>query len=282
MAYTYDPSRSALLRPAQGTVFFPAGRPLTEAALCAEMARLAYAPFEREEEARTTLQGSLQRVGFPTCQLFSTGGTQAFLAEDRTSGLSILVFRGTELDPRDWATDLNALPASWPEGGLVHEGFAAALRVIWPALAPALSQVAGRLLYTGHSLGAALATLAASRHAPQAIYTFGSPRVGDMAFVQTLSALPHHRFTNCCDVVCRVPPEAFSYRHVGPASYLDRRGVLHVEPPGAIVERDQKRARRAYFWRWAWRPGTLWTRDLADHAPVNYLAAVTQLSRTAP
>jgi hypothetical protein len=33
-------------------------------------------------------------------------------------------------------------------------------------------------------------------------------------------------------------------------------------------------ARSLYMYRWAWRPGTVWVRDLADHAPINYVSAV--------
>jgi hypothetical protein len=276
MAYRYDASRTALLTPGHKAGFFPAGRPPSEAALCAELSRLAYVPFERDAEARLAVVSALRRAGFERSLLLSAGGTQAFLAHDPHSGLSVLVFRGTELDPRDWATDLSVWPVAWPEGGLVHDGFAHALNAIWAQVTTALTESAGRLIYTGHSLGAALATLAASRHAPGAIYTFGSPRVGNDAFVRSIAALEHHRFVNCCDVVCRVPPETFEYHHAGPASYLDRRGALHLAPAEAVVERDQRRARRAYLWRWSWRPGTLWIRDLADHAPINYYRAVSQ------
>ncbi|HEY7682088.1 MAG TPA: lipase family protein [Gemmatimonadales bacterium] len=194
----------------------------------------------------------------------------------------MLTFRGTELEPRDWSTDLNALPTAWPAGGQVHRGFADALRDVWDEVAAALVGLPSRLLYTGHSLGAALATLAASLRQPTVRYTFGSPRVGDAAFVQSLAALPHHRFVNCCDVVCRVPPEALGYAHLGPPAYLDGYGHLHVAPDDELVEKDQARARRAYLWRYAWRLGTLWTRDVADHTPANYVAAAAQLPGGAP
>jgi hypothetical protein len=112
---------------------------------------------------------------------------------------------------------------------------------------------------------------------PHALYTYGSPRVGDDDFVRTLSPLESHRFTNCCDVICHLPPKSFRYRHLGPASYLDREGTMRVAPARALVKRDHCRARLAYVWRWAWRPGTVWVRDLADHAPVNYFSALSQV-----
>jgi hypothetical protein len=90
-----------------------------------------------------------------------------------------------------------------------------------------------------------------------------------------LSGVESHRYTNCCDMISRVPFELFGYRHLGPALYLDRAGVLKVGPSHSEVRRDQVPARFAYWSRYAWRPGNLWTRDLADHAPVNYYSALS-------
>ena len=282
MGYHYNPTRKALVRPAEGARFFAGGRPTSEPVLSAELSRLAYAAFDRDPTARTELEATLRRVGFSRCTVFSAGSTQAFLAQDPTTPLSVLAFRGTELDPRDWATDLDALLMPWPGGGQVHKGFAEALNTMWSAVAAALATVTGRVLYAGHSLGAALATLAAARRPPHALFTFGSPRVGDALFAQAIATLDHHRYTNCCDIVCRVPPEALGYHHAGPAAYLDRTGQLHSGPTDSFVTRDQAKARRRYLWRWAWRPGTVWTRDAADHAPVNYLSALVHATHSAP
>jgi Lipase (class 3) len=277
VAYPYDASRAALYTPARGAVFFPAGRPATEAALCAEMSRLVYAAFEREGEARSRVQDALRRVGFAPPYLFSVGGTQGFLTSAADKAVSVLAFRGTQVNLSDLATDLQAWPRAWAEGGRVHDGFAEALGLVWGDLAPRLAAAAGRVLYAGHSLCAALATLAASRRAPQALYTYGSPRVGDEAFLRTLSSVESHRYKNCCDVICRVPTEVFGYRHLGEAHYLDQEGVVHRAPAEAYVRRDHVRARLAYLRRWAWRRRTLWTRDFADHSPVNYFSALSRV-----
>jgi hypothetical protein len=85
-----------------------------------------------------------------------------------------------------------------------------------------------------------------------------------------------HRFSNCCDWITHLPPERLGYRHLGPNVYLDREGAVEVAPSEARVRGDHLRARLAYTWRWAWRPGTLPTRDLADHAPVNYFSALSR------
>jgi triacylglycerol lipase len=277
MAYKYDPSRAALLTPARGAVFFEAGRPPTEAALCAEMSRLTYAPFESDQEAKCKVEEALKRVGFSICYFICAGGTQGFLTADTESSLSILAFRGTEVNRVDRATDLQAWPRAWAEGGRVHQGFAAALALVWDDLAPRLADAKGRRIYTGHSLGAALATLAASRQPPDALYTYGSPRVGDDAFLQTLSSIESHRYTNCCDVICRLPMELLGYRHLGFALYVDREGAVRPARDYRGARLDRLRARLSYLGRWSWRRGTLWTRDFADHSPVNYFSALSRM-----
>lgn len=276
MAFRYDPSRKALLTPARDATFFPAGRPGAEAALAAEFARLVYAPWERDEGARHLVLATLGRTGFPEVTFFSSASTQALLARDPVGDVTVLTFRGTEVDARDWATDLDTVMIPWAEGGRVHRGFAAALELIWADLVTALAAVPGRLLYTGHSLGAALATLASSRRRPAALYTFGSPRVGDLAFGETLAGLAHRRFVHCCDIVTRVPPEVLDFRHVGELVYVARDGRTLPLAESEAMAADQALARRDYAWRWAWRPGTMWTRDAADHAPINYVGPLME------
>ena len=274
MAMPYDPTWRALLRPAEGAVFFPGGRPADEAALCAELSRLSYVSFERDGAARRLAEAALGSAGFTEVRFFSAGGTECYLAHDPLAALSALAFRGT-MGPRDAVTDVLAWRRRWPAGGTVHYGFAGALEHVWPLVLPHLRRRPGRMVYTGHSLGAALATLAASLMAPDTLYTFGSPRVGDAAFVATLRTLPCVRTTDCCDVVCRVPPAWLGYAHLEGNQYADRTAQLHAEPPAAYVRADQAQARGAYRRLHAWRWGNVWTRDLADHAPINYLSALS-------
>jgi len=276
MGYHYDASRKALFTPAEDASFFPDGRPSAEPLLCAEMCRLAYAPFERDPAARGHMEATLRRIGFALRATFSSESTQSFLAQDPNGSLSVLAFRGTELDLRDWTTDLNLLLGPWPAGGQVHSGFAGALASVWEPVSAALASVRGRLVFTGHSLGAALATLASTRHRPDVLYTYGSPPIGDSDFGAAAASLNHHRYINCCDIICRNPPEGLKYCHCGSMVYLDRLGKVHAGAPDRLLARDQLGARLAYLMSWSWRPGTVWTREAADHAPVNYLWALSQ------
>jgi hypothetical protein len=71
---------------------------------------------------------------------------------------------------------------------------------------------------SGHSLGGALATLAAAhigQDAVQGLYTYGCPRVGDAAFAGKLPARSHYRFVHRDDWVPTVPPEFLGYVHAG-------------------------------------------------------------------
>ena len=134
--------------------------------------------------------------------------------------------------------------------------------------------VNGRVLFTGHSFGGALATLLASIHPPTVLYTFGSPRVGDTDFVAALNAIDSHRFVDCCDLVTFLPPAIFGYVHLGPALYIDRHRQLLVDPSSAAREEDRLQARLEYLVEYAWRTGNVAIRDLADHSPINYVTAV--------
>src|SRR5258707_1557170 len=106
----------------------------------------------------------------------------------------------------------------WNESaGRVHDGFAMATRALVPGIGEwikAASPDLGKLLLTGHSLGAAMATLAATIWRPDWLVTLGSPRVGDAAFVSTVLASHSVRLVNCCDVVTEVPPPVGGYTHL--------------------------------------------------------------------
>ena len=261
----YDPTRAALYRPGDAARFFPRGVPRNAAALCAEMSRLAYC---RDHE---TVERNLADIGFPDPLHFDEGGTQATLAVGEKA--AVLAFRGTEGDdPTDVIMDALIKPDRWKPGGRVHFGFAKALDQVWPKIEPQLEPLDVDVFFTGHSLGAALATLAATLHQPTGLFTYGSPRVGDAAFCDTLAGTNIQRYVNCLDLVCQVPPRP--YQHVGALHYIDRHGNVSVEPDAAAVDRDQARARIEYFAKPAWRFGNLPVRDLADHAPINYVSAL--------
>jgi hypothetical protein len=235
-----------------------------------------YCKFESEEATKQKVQEVLHKIKFDTTEFFSINGTQGFLTTDTTRHVSVLVFRGTEAeDPTDLATDAKAWLTRWEHGGRVHQGFAKALRIAWPTIQQLLERVEPNLFFTGHSLGAALATLAASKHPPTKVYTFGSPLVGDAAFTNTLAGVDVQRYVDCCDIVCCVPPEVFGFQHIGIVQYIDCDGARKTQPTAIEVFEDQVRGREQYVLRYTWQIGNIPERGLADHAPVNYVSGIT-------
>jgi len=291
MDIPYSAEKDDLYTPAKRAVFFPNGRPQSDAALCVEMARLAY--FRQESSFaldQPRINNILGRVRFTDCKFFdsttrpNSRGSHGFLALDENAKVAVLAFRGTDADdPSDISDDLNAIPEDWQAGGKVHTGFAEALLEIWngeQGVEAELKQVGGyRLLFTGHSLGAAMATLAGSLRTPASLYTFGSPRVGDADFVAALEKkrLDNHRYVDCCDLVARVPPAGLlGYAHIGRPYYIDLdRAIQQRDPEDPYIGEDQAKAEVKYIEQYAWRIGDVALRALADHAPVNYVWPVT-------
>ena len=129
---------------------------------------------------------------------------------------------------------------------------------------------------TGHSLGAALATLAASRLKDRfsTLFTFGAPLVGNGRFGKTIPDERHQRYVNCLDLVTRIPPEQLGFAHCGTRHYIDSEGKIHARIAERTIKRDTRSARVDYLLKHAWRRGTVELRELADHAPINYVSAL--------
>ncbi|HEX8011036.1 MAG TPA: hypothetical protein VF814_08890 [Casimicrobiaceae bacterium] len=105
------------------------------------------------------------------------------------------------------------------------------------------------------------------------LFTLGSPRVGDPTFAATLAGIDGARIVDCCDAVTQLPPEVPAYTHIRPPTYITRSGVTVENADDASIATDQFNGRMEYFVKYAWRIGTVFVRDLADHAPINYARA---------
>ena len=143
-------------------------------------------------------------------KLIDRNGAQVLVAKSKKE--LWFAFRGTEPTKlNDIAADLKVTRNSALAGGKVHSGFQDELDELW---ADCLKEIEAnsklktpRTIYlTGHSLGAAMATIAATRIEAECLFTFGSPRVGGKRFVQELKC-PHQRFVNNNDIVTKVPPQ---------------------------------------------------------------------------
>jgi hypothetical protein len=282
----FENSWRAVRNPGSATDLFapPPTRPLvatsefsiTNAWWLAELSRLVY----RNDAPRGawTRDGVLARVGLKERHFLNGHGTQCAIVEPRAAAaepLAALVFRGTT-GPVDWRRNARTLLVDWPEGGRVHAGFIGALEGVWAELAAALDAGSAPVFYTGHSLGGALAMLAASRRPPLAVYSFGAPRVGDAGFAEALPGVAAYRVVNRRDTVARHPLRlpGLRFRQAG-------------EPCSISFDASEGRARLA---RGGVRRGTLpslpgprrrWfdpPASLCDHAPVNYVACLERLA----
>ena len=157
---------------------------------------------------------------------FDNKGSQCYALWDDTD--LIYVFRGTE--PTEFAdikADLRFHKVQSDGIGKVHRGFKGALDVLWDDISyHHKKHIEGRNLYlSGHSLGAALATIAASRIGDENTigYTYGSPRVGNTTFKKAFTP-KFFRFRNNNDIVTRNPFEFVGFDHVGHLNYFDNKG----------------------------------------------------------
>jgi hypothetical protein len=281
MGLSYDPSRLALYSPELRETEFVAGKNYSHLQIGVEAARLAYVRAERSARELGRLEDALKLVGFDTPSLFHSEATDttAFAAYHGTDALALIAFRGTRPDVfEDFITDVKFRLIDWPEsGGRVHEGFATAFRSLRPELDRWLkaNKVAPRrVVFAGHSLGAALATLSAAIWEPALLVTLGSPRVGNSKFAASLKSANHIRLVDCCDLITDIPFEMGGYRHAGIALYIDAAGDVVANPSPAFVTTDRTRAELQYLKTHALQPtDNVLLRRLADHAPSNYARA---------
>jgi hypothetical protein len=196
------------------------------AALLAKMAMLAYIDFE-DDEKRRMLEGMLEHGRVKLVETVAIGETEAMVAE--TDKFVVVAFRGTA-SRSDIRTDLQARlnvarVAVDGRAVRVHSGFYCAFRKVETKLRDLLlAQDPAKAIYlTGHSLGGALALVAAAAFGGNdrlgdriaAVYTYGAPRVGDRDFPDIVKA-PHYRVVNSGDVVPLVPPNWLTgYVHTG-------------------------------------------------------------------
>lgn len=146
-----------------------------------------------------------------------------------------IVFRGTKTMD-EWKKDLQASQVPWPiDGCQIHKGFNAVYQVNRTELLSTINTVKPSFIaFTGHSLGAAIATLASLDMAITKLdvsskmvsYVFASPRVGNVDFAALVNKhVVLFRIVNSADLVNDIPfpihPNVrgkhipFIYQHAG-------------------------------------------------------------------
>lgn len=197
---------------------------LRRSLLFAELSEIAY--FSRAEAGRLA-----NRIGFPETRFYDRNGAQAYIFGNPYD--AVVTCRGTE--PNDWndlRADLTLSLVVAETVGRVHRGFKHQIDDLWPRLEQALVNNRRPVWFTGHSLGAAMATICAGRCKvsyvspdPRALFTYGSPRVGTGRYVHYVN-IEAFRWVNNNDIVTRVPPPWLGYRHKGEEVYLNAYGQI--------------------------------------------------------
>ena len=197
------------------------------------------------------------------------------------------MFRGTVATHwDDVATDLDFNLVPNPLGGRTHDGFTRGVAGVWPQLVQAFGDFRiddEPVWFSGHSLGGALAAVAASRLyvergvVPQGIYTFGQPRTGDYRFCAQFNAFIAdrcHRLVNHKDLITCLPPVGPIQRYWHPerAVYIDSAGQVRrrLSPWARFV--DEMRASVGHRLK-------LGIEDLSDHRIAEYVRTLGSSER---
>lgn len=165
------------------------------------------------------------------------GGAQCFLRYNKS--IMTIVFRGSDSE-KDWITNFTFSKKKIPYGNKasdvrVHKGFLEAYKspLVRNKLHELMCLDCDTIYITGHSYGAALAVLCAldlQYNFPEKefyVTLFGCPRVGNEQFSKSYNSRVFNtvRIENGNDIVTKVPPKLFGYRHVGAKIHVGKKEI---------------------------------------------------------
>lgn len=142
-------------------------------------------------------------------------------------GYVVTSFRGSSNLP-NWLADFDFVQVPYPgfPHARVHQGFYACWKGLESQVRALVARAQQRcptcaLAFTGHSLGAAIAGVAALETAtvtptPVHMYTYGMPRIGDQPLARAVDTHVAHtmRMVHAHDAVPHLPPREVLYYHV--------------------------------------------------------------------
>ena len=190
----------------------------------------------------------VKKLGFTTVEFYNRDGAQAYRFMNKED--LVIACRGTQPSEfNDIKADLKAVPVVAETVSRVHQGFKQEVDDLWPMVLEDIQRTVNKdnkLWFCGHSLGAAMTTIMASRcyhcadiRDPEEVYTYGSPRVGWPGYIKTMN-VTHHRWVNNNDIVTRVPLAIMGYRHHGQEHYMNAWGNVR-KPTGWQRFKDRMR-----------------------------------------
>lgn len=157
-----------------------------------------------------------------------------YVAVDNTNKLIVVSFRGSaSIDA--WRTNLefDTVSTDICSGCTAHRGFWKSWVDARDRVIPAVKQASTTfpsysVVVTGHSLGGAIATLAAAQLRNTgytvALYNFGSPRIGGATISTyiTNQAGGNYRLTHWNDPIPKLPLLTMGYVHISPEYYINK------------------------------------------------------------
>jgi hypothetical protein len=161
-----------------------------------------------------------------------SGDIQWFAGYSETLKGIVLSFRGSSNIP-NWITNLSVGKATYSKcsGCQVHSGFLAAWNNIKAAVHSAIQSLRSThrdvpIFITGHSLGGAMATLAApdikESFGIHSLYTYGEPRVGNPEFSKWFRSVVYSfRVIHSADIVPHIPWASTGFLHEGEELWYD-------------------------------------------------------------
>jgi len=187
----------------------------------------------------------------------------------------IVSIRGTvESAASNLAEDADILPrvAAWlgnpkvPSNVLIHPGFFRAWKVIRTGIFNGIASARNQynfndIIFTGHSLGGALATIAALDYwvatgMVTKVVTFGSPRVGNYYFArffEKIFTVNSFRFVNHNDFIPHMPFEDMGYYHTSVEHWFQNGTSIYRACD--FLGEDMSCSDKLPYWQW----------DINDH-----------------
>lgn len=170
----------------------------------------------------------LKNLGFlkTKTKMIHNGKTHCLVVENKKE--IWFVFRGSD-SSKDVLSNLTFKKSK--DNWQIHDGFISRLNEVQSEIDTAISNTNKEIYFAGHSLGGAIANIAASRcEKNSTVFSFGSPRVGSFIFLSKTKHFTHYRFKTNMDLVTLIPPFFLGFIHTGQEVYFDHRGK-YVESP---------------------------------------------------
>lgn len=244
--------------------------PYLRSAMCANLAYTEPGDLQTEWANKT----NPLLIDVSTCpKLYSSNKNTVRAYSWKAGRVFHITFRGTQTKS-DIFADIDFLRTELSPGVYVHSGFLSYFKALEEQLTSDL-KLFDIIHITGHSLGGAIATLAAATYANMfkekyvICHTVGSPRVGNLGFVKWFEEAVGEsmRITNVDDPVTLFPISPL-YTHVSKSMCISDKCV--------VTEKD---ADTKWYWRLFSLPFKIdYEAPIADHSCNLYCARLAILS----